>query len=175
MKVEIVPYGGWELCLRLANESIEVVTTAQVGPRVIRLGFLGGPNEFANYPEQSGQTGGDQWRSYGGHRLWHAPEVRGRTNSPDNHPASWWQDGDWLRVQAPQEAATGIRKDMSICLDPNRDHVRVIHGLTNLGPWAVRLAPWAISVMAQGGRAIVPQEPFRSHADVLLPVRSLAL
>ena len=175
MNIEVVPYGGWEMCLRLANAEMELIVTAQVGPRVIRLGFLDGPNEFATYEEQLGQTGGDQWRSYGGHRLWHAPEVRPRTTCPDNHPVSWWQEGDWLQLQAPPEAATGIRKEMAIRLDASRNHVQVVHRLTNLGPWAVTLAPWAITVMAPGGRAIVPQEPFRPHTEQLLPVRPVVL
>ena len=33
------------------------------------LGFL-----FKEYDEQMGKTGGDEWRIYGGHRLWIAPE-----------------------------------------------------------------------------------------------------
>lgn len=173
--VETVPYAGWENCLRLANGEIELVITAQVGPRVIRLGFAGEANLFANYPEQCGQTGGESWRSYGGHRLWHAPEVHGRTTCPDNHPVSWWQDEGWLHLQSPQEAATGIRKEIAIRLDEGSNHIRVMHALTNGGPWPVTLAPWAISVMAPGGTAIMPQEPFVPHPDSLLPVRSVAL
>ena len=37
--------------------------------------------------------------------------------------------------------------------------------------WSVRLAPWALSVMAPGGRAIFPQEPYRAHTDCLDPAR----
>jgi hypothetical protein len=175
MSVEVVPFAGWEMCLRLANSEIEIIATAQVGPRIIRLGFIGGENEFAAYPEQCGQTGGDVWRSYGGHRLWHAPEVRPRSTVPDNHPVSWWQDADWLVLQAPTEAPTGIRKEVRVRLDADRNHVQVGHKLTNLGPWTVTLAPWAVSVMAPGGRLIAPQEPFQSHSTHLLPVRPLVL
>jgi hypothetical protein len=175
MNVEVVPFAGWEMCLRLANSDIELIATAQVGPRIIRLGFVGGQNEFAVYPEQCGLTGGETWRSYGGHRLWHAPEVAVRTTVPDNHPVSWWQEGDWLVLQAPTEVPTGIRKEMRVHLDADRNHVQVIHRLTNLGLWSVALAPWAVSVMAPGGRLIVPQEPFQDHAGHLQPVRPLVL
>jgi hypothetical protein len=175
MKAEIVPYAGWEMCLRLANAEIELIATAQIGPRIIRLGFIGAENEFANYPEQVGQTGGDKWRNYGGHRLWHSPEVDGRTNIPDNHPVAWWQEGDWLTLQAQPEAATRIRKEISVRLDAAQNHARLMHKLTNTGPWAVELAPWAISVMAPGGRLIAPQEPFQAHEVRLQPVRPLVL
>jgi hypothetical protein len=175
MNVEVVPFAGWEMCLRLANSEMEVIATAQVGPRIIRLGFVGGENEFAVYPEQSGRTGGDVWRSYGGHRLWHAPEVRPRATVPDNHPISWWQDGEWLVLQAPTEAPTGIRKEMRVRLDADSNHAQVMHKLTNLGLWPVTLAPWAVSVMAPGGRLLAPQEPFQSHSSHVLPVRPLVL
>ena len=151
------------------------LATTQVGPRIIRLGFVGAENEFAIYPEQCGQTGGDTWRSYGGHRMWHAPEARPRTTVPDNHPISWWQDAEWLVLQALTEVPTGIRKEIRVRLDADRNHLQVVHKLTNLGLWTVALAPWALSVMAPGGRLIVPQEPFQSHSSHLLPVRPLVL
>ncbi|MCJ7665262.1 MAG: DUF4380 domain-containing protein, partial [Actinobacteria bacterium] len=79
-------FGGWENCLRLENDEIELVATTDVGPRIIRLGFKGGQNLFKEFGDQLGKTGGDQWRIYGGHRLWHAPEAVPRTYFPDNKP-----------------------------------------------------------------------------------------
>jgi hypothetical protein len=175
MKVEVIPYGGWQECLRVANTEVELVVTAEVGPRVIRFGFIGGANEFVEYPEQMGLTGGDEYRAYGGHRLWIAPEVVERTKHPDNLPVQWAQEGEGLRVTAPVEAGTGIQKSMRIWLNPKRNHVHVIHRITNHNIWEVTLAPWALTVMAPGGRVIVPQEPYRPHPDFLLPVRPLVL
>ena len=62
-------YGGWPNCVRLTNGQIVVVITTDVGPRVIRLGFVGGQNLFKEFAEDMGKTGGHEWRSYGGHRL----------------------------------------------------------------------------------------------------------
>lgn len=175
MKIETVAYGGWSECLRLSNDEIELVITLQVGPRVIRFGFVGGQNEFAEYPEQMGLTGGEEYRAYGGHRLWIAPEVVERTKHPDNLPVEWTQEGEGVRVTAPVEERTGIQKSIYFWLNPERNHVHLIHRITNHNIWPVRLAPWALSVMAPGGRAIVPQEPYRPHPDFLLPVRPLVL
>jgi len=47
--------------------------------------------------------------------------------------------------------------------------------LINNNLWEVELTPWALSVMANGGRAIIPQEPFQSHEENMLPVRPLVL
>lgn len=175
MQVEIVPYGGWQKCLRLANNEVELIVTAEVGPRIIRFGFIGGVNEFVEYPEQMGRTGDTKYVAYGGHRLWIAPEVVERTKHPDNLPVEWAPEGEGIRVTAPVEAGTGIQKSMRIWVDPHRNHVHVIHRVINHNVWPVTLAPWALTVMAPGGRVIVPQEPYRPHPDFLLPVRPLVL
>ena len=84
--MEVVEFGGWPNCIRLSNERMELIATTDVGPRIIRLGFVGGQNLFKTFDETLGQTGGDEWHSYGGHRLWVAPEDRNRTYAPDNAP-----------------------------------------------------------------------------------------
>ena len=84
MQSETVQYGGWQNCQRISNGTIEIIATTDVGPRIIRFGFVDGENEFREVPEHAGLTGGDEWRSYGGHRLWHAPENKPRSYLPDN-------------------------------------------------------------------------------------------
>jgi hypothetical protein len=53
--------------------------------------------------------------------------------------------------------------------------VQVTHRLRNLGASAVETAPWALSVMAQGGTAIIPLPPRGPHAENLLPASHLVL
>ena len=77
--IERIEYGGWPNCYRFSNQRIELIITTDVGPRVIRLGFVGQDNEFKEYPDMLGQTGGKEWRIYSGHRFWHAPEQQDRT------------------------------------------------------------------------------------------------
>ncbi len=74
-----------------------------------------------------------------------------------------------------RRAANGIEKEMRLTLSPTAPRVEVVHRLTNRNPWAVELAVWALSVMAPGGRAVIPQEDFVPHPDVLAPARSLVL
>ncbi len=66
VNLEKTSYGGWPNCYRLSNLAVELIVTADVGPRVIRFGFVGAENEFKEYEEQLGQTGGREWRIYGG-------------------------------------------------------------------------------------------------------------
>ncbi len=168
-------YGGWSNCIALANDQVELVVTTDVGPRIIRLALLGGENLLKEVPDQMGKTGGDDWRPYGGHRFWHAPEVIPRTYAPDNDPVEATEKGGTVRLVQPVERTTGMQKELEITLDPKRGHVSVLHRLTNHNPWAVEAAPWALTVMAPGGAAVFPQEPYKPHPEYMLPARPLVL
>jgi len=170
---EVMPYQGWQECLRVSDGNWELIATTQVGPRIIRCGFVNGQNLFWEHPDQQGNTGGETWRIYGGHRLWHAPEHPVRTYAPDNDPIEWDWDGQRLLLRQPVEARTGIQKEVEI--RPAEHAVEIVHRLVNRTLWTVRLAAWALSVMAPGGVALVPQEPYQPHPDALLPVRTIAL
>ena len=173
--IEKVSYGGWKNVYRLYNNQVEALVTADVGPRVIRFGFIGQANMFQEVADHLGKTGGDVWRSYGGHRFWHAPEHPERTYSPDNGPVDAKITGSRLHVVQPVEAITGIQKEIEITLDERDNHVHIVHRLRNHNLWAVELAPWALSVMAPGGVGILPQPPKGSHPEDLLPATSLVL
>jgi hypothetical protein len=172
--MEFVDFGGWPQCIRLANDQVELVATTAVGPRVIRFGFVGGQNLFKVFRETEGLAGGSEWHSFGGHRLWHAPEVFPRTYAPDNGPVEHSWDGLTLRLRTA-EPENGLEKETSLTLSPSAAQVTVAHRIVNRNPWAIELAAWALSVMAQGGRAIFPQEEFRPHPDCLVPARPLVL
>ncbi len=104
-----VSYGGWPNCIRLADQNIELIATTDIGPRLIRFGFIGASNLFKEFPDV-GKTGGDAWRNYGGHRLWHAPEARPRSYAPDNGPIEHRWDGASLKLIQPTEGPTGIHE-----------------------------------------------------------------
>lgn len=173
--MEQLHYGGWDHCVRLTNGDVEIFVTTDVGPRIIRAGFCGGANFFHEAADFAGLTGGDEWRNYGGHRLWHAPEVSPRTYAPDNSAVAWQEKDGALILQQDTEPDTGIRKTLIIRLQDEKNQVQVLHQMTNTNPWDITFAPWALSVMAPGGFAVLPQEEFRPHPDYLLPARPLVL
>lgn len=172
---ERVNYGGWQNCVRLTNGRVEVIVTTDVGPRVIRFGFVGRQNLFHEVKEELGKTGGSAWRPYGGHRLWHAPEQMPRTYAPDNDPVQYTWNGQTLVLTQPVEVSTGIVKQIEITLSPDENHVKLVHRLVNKNLWDIEAAPWCLTVMAPGGRAILPQEPYRPHSEYLLPARPVVL
>jgi hypothetical protein len=148
-KLEKINFHGWQNSYRLSNGKIELVVTTDVGPRVIFFGVAGGVNEFAEYADQLGKTGGDEWRIYGGHRLWHAPEKMPRTYYPDNSPVKLEEHGKLIRVIQPTEPTTGIQKEMDFEMSDDKAMVKITHRLINHNLWEVELAIWALSVMAQ--------------------------
>jgi hypothetical protein len=97
-----------------------------------------------------------------------------RTYAPDNEPVQYAWEGSTL-VLRNSERENGLEKEMRVTLSPTLPRVEVAHRIVNRGLWPVELAPWALSVMAPGGRAIYPQEEFRSHPETLTPARPLVL
>ena len=168
-----IPFLGWENCIHLSNNQIELVVTADVGPRIIHFGFVGGENVFATFPNQVGRTGDAEWNVYGGHRFWIAPEQMPRTYYPDNTAVTVEDHGTFVRFVAPVETTTRIQKIIDVALDPILAKVTLTHTLHNHNPWAVELAPWALSVMAPGGTAVFPLPPRASHQGNLLPTGQL--
>lgn len=169
------PYAGWDRCVRLANKTIELIATADVGPRIIRFGFLGQENElFENAPDL-GRSGGDQWRPYGGHRLWHAPEAVPRTYAPDNEPVNVFENEGAIVLEQKTEASTGIQKTIELRMFEDKAEVSILHRLTNRGQWKVDLAAWPLTVLAPGGMAILPLGKYIPFPEQLTPARPLVL
>ena len=122
-----------------------------------------------------GKKGGDEWRIYGGHRLWHSPESKPRTYFPDNGPLTLEKHPGFIRLIQPVEATTGIQKEMDIGLDAEASHVRIIHRLRNANVWTVNLAPRVLSVMEAGGTAIFPLPARQTHEQNISPANSVSM
>jgi len=67
----------------------------------------------------------------------------------------------------PRGALTRVQKTMAITLAERRNEVTVVHRLTNKGRPAITLAPWALTVMAKRGVAIIPLPEKIPHTDRL--------
>ena len=174
-QMEKVSYGGWDNCYRLVNDHIELIITGDVGPRVIRFGFIGQGNMFKEYPEQLGITNTTEWLIFGGHRLWHEPEAHPRTYYPDSESVLIQEIENGLIATQKPEPTTGLQKQIEIKLSPNEDEVQLTHILINHNLWAVETAIWALSVMAPGGTAILPFPPRGPHPEFMLPTSILSI
>lgn len=160
--VKTITYGGWGTCIEVSNGIVDVVATVDLGPRIIRYGFKDQANMFKEDTERSitspvsyeGED--DTWHIYGGHRLWTSPEAHPRSYYPDNEPVVWRATESGVVLTPPAEKWNLLQKEMEISMDDSGE-VTVLHRIANTGAWAVELSPWALSVMAKGGTAIIPQ------------------
>jgi hypothetical protein len=171
--IEPIRYRGWEHCWKLSNGEAELIVLADVGPRVIWYSLRGGENQLHEVELDEGKTGGSDFRLYGGHRLWAAPEIE-RTYFPDNVAVKVEQVGQALRFTAPVEATppgTRLQKEMELELDASGSGVRLTHRITSHDSQPVELAVWTPTMMRAGGRAILPlPPPHEMDKDHVLPV-----
>jgi hypothetical protein len=163
-------------CVQLENAALSMLVTRRTGPRVLRLRLHGQESPFAEVPDFTiDHPGGGRFHAWGGHRLWHAPELARRTYLPDDEPPEIQETAGGLVVTQTAEGATGLQKSLCITLPGDGAVVIVDHILTNHGLWPVRSAPWAITQLKPGGVAILPQGAGAVDAGGLLPNRQLAL
>jgi len=175
--VRKVAFANLPNCRRLSNGTVEVIVTTDLGPRILAYRFVGGDNILGLCPPEAKVTTelGD-WRPIGGHRLWTAPEAIPRSYVPDDDEIACQKLGpNSLELTQPIETPTDIQKQMIVTLDPTGTGVTILHRITKWGLWGINVAPWALTIMNPGGSVIIPQEPYRSHDEELLPARAMVL
>jgi hypothetical protein len=168
MAVKYTSFAGWEKNLKLFNDSVEVIITLEVGPRIISYRPLEGRSVFKLVDQEAGKSNEEGWRIRGGHRLWIAPEDFGKkdglTYARDNSQVEHAIDDEFtVRVSQLIENPAKIHREMVITLERTGPKVTVEHRITNKTGAALELAPWAVSVMAPAGYAVIPQPPSGTH------------
>src|ERR1700691_4569489 len=159
VKVDKIEYKGWRNSYRVSNGEVELVVTSDVGPRIIRFGFVGGQNLFKEFAEQLGGTGEQKEQLRGGDRVWKAPEDPVATWAPDNVPVEIRVTPDGLVARAPIEPLTGLQKEIEVRLASSGTQVTVYHRITNHSLFPLEFAPWVLTMMAQGGVAVTGFPP----------------
>ena len=175
VKVEKVEYKGWRNCYRVSNGEVEAIVTADVGPRVIRYGFIGGQNFFKEYPEQMGGTGEEKFQLRGGDRVWKAPEDPIATWAPDNVPVEVRTTATGVVAREPVEPLTGLQKEIEIAMADSGTGVTVSNRITNHSLFTLEFAPWALTMMAQGGMVVTGFPPRGHHPQNLEATNPLVM
>ncbi|EPY06113.1 hypothetical protein PAALTS15_16581 [Paenibacillus alvei TS-15] len=178
VQMNTIQHERWGESLHLENGTYEVIVPLTFGIRIMHFSLCGQENMLFEDREgairQEGEAfhtlGSDGWLLRGGHRLWASPEAYPRTYTPDDRPIEYVQTESGVRLIAPVEPWTQCAKEIELIFQ--QDDVVVIHRIANKGAWPIQLAPWAITVMAPGGTAVVPQI---TRDTGLLPNRSISL
>lgn len=157
IKIDEINYSNCGRCVHITNGSIELVVTLDFGPRVIRAAFVGKDNFMWEDTEREYVTdvNGKKFYNYGGHRLWVSPETFPDTYYPDNAPVSYSVKGDTVTFTQPQQA-TGFALKMDITMSVDENRVDLRHYVTNNSASERKVAPWAITMLANGGHEIIP-------------------
>lgn len=159
LSIDKVSYGGWQQCYRVSDGEIEMLVTADVGPRVLQFRFIGEENQFKEIGEEIGGSGEAEWRARGGHRLWLAPLDREGAPCPDNEAVQVVAGQDEITFIAPACVVFPVERRLTVRMVPGQREVLVGHTIVNRGEANVSAAPWAISMMAPGGTAIMAAPP----------------
>jgi hypothetical protein len=175
VKVEKIEYKGWRNCYRVSNGEVELIVTGDVGPRVIRFGFVDGQNVFKEFPDQLGGSREEKFQLRGGDRVWKAPEDPVATWAPDNVPVEITITANGLIARAPVEPLTSLQKEIEVRMATSGTDVTVFHRVTNRSLFALEYSVWALTMMAPGGIAITGFPPRGKHPEKLEATNPLVM
>ena len=119
---------------------MELIVTGDIGPRVIRFGFIGGQNVFKEFAEQLGKNSEDTFQLHGGDRVWKAPEDPVATWAADNLPVEIIKTANGSIAKAPVEPRTLLQKEIEVRMAISGTNVTVIHRLRTVrsSHWSTR-------------------------------------
>src|SRR5215831_8470982 len=131
--VEKQNFKGWRNSWIVTNSEIELVVTGDIGPRIVRCGFVGGQNFFKEFADQLGKSGEATWQPRGGHRLWIAPEDPVMSYAPDNLPCHIAVQSGVLEATGPVEPLTGLEKKLIVRMAAQGASAEIVHEIRNAG------------------------------------------
>jgi len=152
--IEQKEYLGWKSAYSLRLGDAELIVVTEIGPRVMGLSVAGGPNLLYVDPTTAGQGQGDtEWHTYGGARIWVAPESHD-SYSPDNAPCEVDVADGVFTALAPVSERTHLQKRLTISA---QDHRFVLDmGVTNHADALYSGTVWAISCVVPRGAVAFP-------------------
>lgn len=174
VKVEKTSWKGWPNCYRISNGDVEMIVTSDIGPRVMSYSFVGGKNVLKEFAGQLGKSGEKEYQLRGGHRLWVAPEALETSWALDNGRVKIEVRPDGVVATQPVDSA-GFEKRITISMAATGSGVTLDHRALYTGAKPLEMAPWTLTMMAPGGRAITGFPPRGEHPKDLLPTNPLVL
>ncbi len=159
-------YKGWQNCYQIENGDCKMIATADIGPRIVHLSRGDGENLLKLFENQIGKTGGNDWRLYGGHRVWHAPEDPVKSYIPDNDAVDveiLSENALCLKVKLTPE----IEKSIIMRVAIEGQGFELVNQIRNLSDKPIRTASWGITTFAPGGVGYLPIPKAPSATDAL--------
>lgn len=158
-------YKGWQNCYQIESGDCQMIASADIGPRIVHLSRGDGGNLLKLFENQIGKTGGDEWRMYGGHRIWHAPEDLMKSYIPDNAAVG-------VEILADEaicfkvSLTPDIEKSLTMRVATTGQGFELVNRIKNLSAQTIRTSSWGITTFAPGGVGYmpIPKAPSLSEA-----------
>lgn len=175
-------YKDYGRVVAISNGIIEAFVTVDLGPRIIRFGFVDGQNvmnanrdEFVPLTDESYEAHfgkGKKWENFGGHRLWACPESFPETYNPDDSVVGY-EITDCGAVFTPKaETANGLQKCIEVKMDKDDANMQVSLSIKNISENDKQYAVWSLSVCEKGGTLVLPMN---DNDTGLLPNRVISV
>ena len=166
IKTELKDYLDYGKVLCLTNGVIEAYVTIDVGPRIIRFGFVGGqnimcdnraagtPKDDAEFENFFGKC--KKWEILGGHRIWTSPESYPARYYPDLQPVKYEITKNGAVFTSNPETENGVQKQLQIMMDPDDANMQVTMRVKNIASAPQEFSVWGLTVSAVGGTLVIP-------------------
>ncbi len=166
IKTEIKDYLNYGKVLSISNGIIEAYITVDVGPRIIRFGFVGGQNIMCDNRDVMAPKDGQEfqdffgkdkkWEILGGHRIWTSPESYPHSYYPDLDPVKYEITSDGAIFTPNAEIENGLQKQLEVKMNPDDTNMCVTMRVTNIADAPQEFSIWGLTVSARHGTLIVP-------------------
>lgn len=159
-------YQGWQNCYQIESGDCRMITTADIGPRIVHLSRGNGENLLKLFEDQIGKVGGDDWRLVGGHRVWYAPENPVTSYIPDNTAVEVEvisSDEVCFTVSLTPE----VEKSLILRVANTPNEFILINKIKNTSKLTLRIASWGITTFAPGGVGYMPIPKASSQSETL--------
>lgn len=183
VKVGVIEsYKDYGKCICISNGVIEAYVTVDLGPRIIRFGFVGGQNFMCDrrvalggrcsqeYTDFFGE--GKKWESFGGHRIWLSPESYPETYTPDDRAVEYEITENGAIFKAQDDVEIGAAKTLEIKIDKDDANMQVTMRVKNIAEREKEFSVWALSVCAENGTLVIPMN---TNDTDLLPNRIVSV
>ena len=153
MQHEIRNTQQWGKVLWLQNAGIEIGVALEFGIRIVHLSCEGMENLYYVQPNDLSDnfTSGD-WRVYGGHRLWMAPESEKSYCPSENAPIHYTVLENGAELVQDTEPLLQIGKKLTITFQEDGG-VALDHEITNRSSETITGASWGVNTLDGGGVA----------------------
>ena len=166
-------YKNFGKCLCLETENVLVMASLEYGPRIIYYGLKNEENilfEDLNRDFSLDVEGYGTWYTYGGHRLWRAPEIVPENYYPDNKQVDAVVTDENVKLTA-EPIPFGTQYSIELSFNDN-ETLNVKNTIVNVSDKPLKFAPWSITGLAPGGTEYID---LNTEDTGYLPNRTMAL